>query len=879
MIEKCTKKRMLISVALLIGLSVAIVLLEHHLTQSSHHSSHFHANYSGNQTGTQCWLTEKITILDDCHPCTDFEKNSQSVGSCVATGYKEKIRCETSGDTTRSCERVLWLEERRFWTLEIVSLVLEGEKTLKLTCKKKKKMTNTLYIPVMDGSTSLSGVIAMFINSWSGNKTQLTLVNHSSDSLTIPIPTSLAAQGAKANPDFTLLTTLPLLVVGESDTLSRLTVSGLAAVSRHLMKESDDPVVVKSLGFRGNCLQAPAECSLWTSFCEVQMVQSTVIFLTQQQKRDVVEIPPVLAKLEEHMKQPIRMHNVVKRCQKDRPQSADQLKQEEIQKLAGSLLEHCYVEGPDMTLADLLLFPCIFLLADRLLSELGVQLADYLPRVGAWLMRMKPAVSQAWKNTVGEKLLPDIGSLSIQPQPRVKIPRVKEISLYKKDTARRTGSVGNLSSEEIARVIDLLKRQKLMWLDGDNGARVTTELPEGLISHIDVAASSDFTANIDWASLPDPAHPQQGHVPGSRVDRKIQQLDGMATAVIDAVSEGDVVVDFCSGGGHLGIILAYLLPRCHVVMVDNKEESVRNARRRVAQLMLNNVTVIQSNLDYFRGRFDLGVALHACGVATDLARGPKKHLKRLAAPKSWMLDKLGGVFAPRPSTGPHKLRESLPLVVFLRNRLKYALNNSEVTKIVMQRLIKVDGKVRTDSNYPAGFMDVITIDKTGEFFRLVYDVKGRFAIHRITAEEAKYKLCKVRRVQVGPKGIPFITTHDGRTIRYPDPLVKVNDTIQLDIATNKIMDFIKFDSGNLCMITGGRNLGRVGTIINRERHPGSFDIVHVKDALGHLFATRLNNVFIIGKGSKAYISLPRDKGVKLSIAEERNKRLAAKAAA
>ena len=105
---------------------------------------------------------------------------------------------------------------------------------------------------------------------------------------------------------------------------------------------------------------------------------------------------------------------------------------------------------------------------------------------------------------------------------------------------------------------------------------------------------------------------------GSRLDRKIQQLDGMATAVVDAVSEGDVVVDFCSGGGHLGILLAYLLPRCHVIMVDNKEESIRNARQRVAQLKLDNVTIIQSNLDYFRGRFDLGVALHACGVATDL---------------------------------------------------------------------------------------------------------------------------------------------------------------------------------------------------------------------------------------------------------------------
>jgi len=262
-----------------------------------------------------------------------------------------------------------------------------------------------------------------------------------------------------------------------------------------------------------------------------------------------------------------------------------------------------------------------------------------------------------------------------------------------------------------------------------------------------------------------------------------------------------------------------------------------------------------------------------------MARGPKKHLKRLAAPKAWMLDKLGGTFAPRPSTGPHKLRESLPLVIFLRNRLKYALNNTEVTKIVMQRLIKVDGKVRTDINYPTGFMDVVTIDKTGEFFRLIYDVKGRFTVHRITADEAKYKLCKVKSVQIGPKKIPYLTTHDGRTIRYPDPLIHPNDTIQIDIASGKINDHIRFESGNLVMITGGRNLGRVGTVVNREKHPGSFEVVHVKDANGHIFATRLTNVFIIGKGAKAYISLPKGKGIKLSVAEERDKRMAAKTGA
>jgi small subunit ribosomal protein S4e len=76
-----------------------------------------------------------------------------------------------------------------------------------------------------------------------------------------------------------------------------------------------------------------------------------------------------------------------------------------------------------------------------------------------------------------------------------------------------------------------------------------------------------------------------------------------------------------------------------------------------------------------------------------MGRGPKKHQKRLSAPSHWLLDKLSGSYAPKASPGPHKLRDCLPLIVFIRNRLKYALNGREVKQIVMQRLIKVDGKV------------------------------------------------------------------------------------------------------------------------------------------------------------------------------------------
>jgi len=255
-----------------------------------------------------------------------------------------------------------------------------------------------------------------------------------------------------------------------------------------------------------------------------------------------------------------------------------------------------------------------------------------------------------------------------------------------------------------------------------------------------------------------------------------------------------------------------------------------------------------------------------------MPRGPKKHLKRLNAPSHWMLDKLGGVFAPKPSPGPHKQRECLPLCLILRNRLKYALTYKEVTTILQQRLVKVDGKTRRDKCYPTGIMDVVSIDKTDEHFRIIYDQKGRFVVHRITALEAQYKLCKVNKKRLGDKGVPCVNLHDGRTIRYPDPLINEHDTVMVDIATNKITEFIKYDAGALVMLTGGRNAGRVGIITRREKHKGSFEVVHVKDASGHEFATRSQNVFVIGTGNKPMVSLPKGKGLRMSIVEELEKR-------
>jgi len=134
----------------------------------------------------------------------------------------------------------------------------------------------------------------------------------------------------------------------------------------------------------------------------------------------------------------------------------------------------------------------------------------------------------------------------------------------------------------------------------------------------------------------------------------------------------------------------------------------------------------------------------------------------------------------------------------------------------------------------------------------------------IEQSETEFKLLKIKKVSVGSKGVPFVCTHDGRTIRYPHPEIKENDTVKFNLKTNKIEEVLKLGVGNLVMIVGGRNLGRIGTLKTVEKHDGSHTIVHIEDLAKNTFATRLENAFVLGVGKKALVSLPRGGGIKQS---------------
>lgn len=65
----------------------------------------------------------------------------------------------------------------------------------------------------------------------------------------------------------------------------------------------------------------------------------------------------------------------------------------------------------------------------------------------------------------------------------------------------------------------------------------------------------------------------------------------------------------------------------------------------------------------------------------------------------------------------------------------------------------------------------------------------RYALHRISAEETSFKLCRVKRQETTKKSVPYIVTHDGRTIRYPDPIIKVDDVVKVPLLSRRYLQF------------------------------------------------------------------------------------------
>ena len=217
----------------------------------------------------------------------------------------------------------------------------------------------------------------------------------------------------------------------------------------------------------------------------------------------------------------------------------------------------------------------------------------------------------------------------------------------------------------------------------------------------------------------------------------------------------------------------------------------------------------------------------------------KKHLKRIAAPATWMVDRKERKFIAMPK-GSFKMAMGMPLVTVLKDVLKLVATRREGKRVLNSKEILVNGVRRKDEKFMMGLMDVLIIKDIGKSYRMLLDKNNILRLVPVTESEASVKLGKVTGKRSIRKGLIQLTLHDGRSL-LGATAHSTGDTVVLALPKGDITQHFKLESGCQAYLIGGSNVGRTGVVDNL-----SGDKVTIKIGNDVVEAAK-RFVFVIGK--------------------------------
>ncbi|MBN1645049.1 30S ribosomal protein S4e [Candidatus Woesearchaeota archaeon] len=218
----------------------------------------------------------------------------------------------------------------------------------------------------------------------------------------------------------------------------------------------------------------------------------------------------------------------------------------------------------------------------------------------------------------------------------------------------------------------------------------------------------------------------------------------------------------------------------------------------------------------------------------------KSHLKRIVAPKTWILLRKQNKFITRPSPGAHSMKFSIPLS-FLLKEIGLASTTAEAKKILNTKTVLIDGRRVKNIKFPVGLMDTVNIKDVNGFFRIVLDIKGRLKILGIKENEVSTKLSRVNNKTVIKKSKLQLNLFDGKNILADDKEIKTGDSLVLELPSQKIKSVLKFEKNAFVLLIGGRHIGQLGFIDDFKE-----SFVKIRSEKNN-FNTQKRFVFVVGK--------------------------------
>jgi small subunit ribosomal protein S4e len=164
------------------------------------------------------------------------------------------------------------------------------------------------------------------------------------------------------------------------------------------------------------------------------------------------------------------------------------------------------------------------------------------------------------------------------------------------------------------------------------------------------------------------------------------------------------------------------------------------------------------------------------------------------------------------AAGPHKKNASVPLLHILRDYLSIGEKEREITRILNNKFISVDGKVIKEKKYPAGFMDLISIKEQKSSYRVLYDRLGRLVLIPEKDENSNIKPRKVLNKFTVKGGKTMIVCHDGYNYLTESKAISTGDVLIFNTKDKKIDGTIKLQEGSRVFLTGGNHVGSIATV-------------------------------------------------------------------
>ena len=189
----------------------------------------------------------------------------------------------------------------------------------------------------------------------------------------------------------------------------------------------------------------------------------------------------------------------------------------------------------------------------------------------------------------------------------------------------------------------------------------------------------------------------------------------------------------------------------------------------------------------------------------------KNHLKRIAAPKTWNIDRTKGKYVIKATSGSHALNRGLPLALIIRDMLKLASTFGEVKKILNNQEVLVDGKRRKEPHFVVGLFDLLTFPQLHKNYRLLIDKKGRLIVKEVPINETTFKVCKIIGKKILAQWKIQFNLYDGKNI-IAELKAKVGDSLVLSLPDLKIKEVLPLKENAIVFLVSGKHSGDIGQL-------------------------------------------------------------------